>query len=335
VLRIVVFAACLLILAAVGYAWQMVGAAGPALPLRLLGDYPLSGNATRFDYASMDDEDGILWLAHMGDGSVEAFDVKVDRVVRTVPLAANASVRGILAARGRVYAAAQGLGAVVVLEASSGRRVATVPAGDVDGLAYDPVTQRVFVSDESGGRDIVIDARSNERAGSVTLGGEAGNTQYDGGSRHIVVGVQTRNELAEIDPSSLTIVRRYPLPGCRFAHSVAVDAEARAAYVGCQQNARLVRLDLRNGRVTDSGPVGVGVDVLSLDAPHHQLYVASESGIVSVYDVANGGLKRIAQAFLALHAHVVAVDPDTHRVYFPLQNVGGKPVLRVMEPSER
>jgi hypothetical protein len=54
--------------------------------------------------------------------------------------------------------------------------------------------------------------------------------------------------------------------------------------------------------------------------------------VVSVYDVAAGRLERIAQAYLELHAHVVAVDPATHRVYFPLQSVGGKPVLRVMEP---
>ena len=31
------------------------------------------------------------------------------------------------------------------------------------------------------------------------------------------------------------------------------------------------------------------------------------------------------------HAHTVCVDPDTHLVYFPLQNVNGHPVLRIME----
>jgi DNA-binding beta-propeller fold protein YncE len=331
--RIVVLAASVLILAAVSYAWETVGAGGPELPLRFVGDYPLTGNATRFDYASMDNASGILWLAHMGDGAVEAFDVRANRVTRTIPLASNASVRGILAARGRIYAAAQGLDSVVVLDASTGRRLATVRAGDVDGLAYDAATQRVFVSDESGGRDAAIDTRTNTTVGAVPLGGEAGNTQYDRASGHIFVGVQTRNELAEIDPSSLTVIRRYRLTGCRSSHSVAIDADARAVYIACQQNMRLVRLDLRSGRIRGSGPVGVGVDVLALDAARHRLYVASESGIVSVYDVSSGGLKRVAQAFLALHAHVVAVDPSSHRVYFPLQNVGGRPVIRVMEPN--
>ncbi|MEA2718666.1 MAG: hypothetical protein QOJ39_530 [Candidatus Eremiobacteraeota bacterium] len=320
-------------IAGIVYAWQTVGAVGPGLPLRLVGDFPLTGGTTRFDYASMDAARGTIWLAHMGDGSVEAFDVKSNRVTLTVPISPSASVRGVLAARGNVYAAAQGLSSIVVLDGRRGKRLATVPAGDVDGLAYDPVTQRVFVSDESGGKVTVIDARTNTRIGAVDLGGEAGNTVYDPVSHHVFTGVQTRDELAEIEPAALTIVRRYALAGCNSSHSVVVGAEQRAAYVGCQHNVRVVRLDLRTAKVDGSGGAGIGVDVLALDPELHRLYVASESGVVSVYDVADRRFQRIAQAFVHLDAHVVAVDPATHRVYFPLQNAGGRPVMRVMEPQ--
>ena len=331
--RVAIIAVIVLAVVAVTYAWLTVGAVGPELPLRLVGDYPLTGNATRFDYASMDAARGAIWVAHMGDGSVEAFDVKSNRVSLTVAISPAASVRGVLAARGHVYAAAQGLGSVVVFDGRDGKRLAAVPAGDVDGLAYDPMTQRIFVSDEGGGKDTVIDARTNALLGAVELGGEAGNTVYDPVSHHLFVGVQTRDELAEIDPARLKVVRRYPLPGCSSSHSVLVDAEERAAYVGCQHNVRLVRLDLRTGKVEGSGGAGIGVDVLALDPRLHRLYAASESGVVSVYDVAGGRFRRVAQAFVHLNAHVVAVDAATHRVYFPLQNVGGRPVMRVMEPK--
>jgi DNA-binding beta-propeller fold protein YncE len=330
--RALIVAALVAVAGALAYVWQSAGATGPALPLRIVGDFPLTGTASRFDYASLDIDRPVLWLAHMDDGSVEAFDLKTNRVTLTVPISPNASVRGILAARGKVYVSAQGLRAVVVLDSSSGRRLATVTAGDVDGLAYDPRTGRVFVSDEGGGRDVVIDARTDKALGEVRLGGEAGNTQYDAVSQHVFVGVQTRDELAEIDPVTLTVVRRYALPGCLSSHSVALDPPARAAYVGCQDNARLVRLDLRTGRVTGSRGAGIGVDVLALDPGLHRLYAGSESGVVSVYDVAHARFERIAQAYLEVHAHAVAVDPATHRVYFPLQSVGGKPMMRVLDP---
>lgn len=311
--------------------WRDVGATDGALPVRFVRDVPLTGGATRFDYASVDPRRHLLWLAHMGDGAVEAFDTRTDRVRATIAIAPNASVRGIVVGRDKVYASAQGLGAVVVLDAGSGKRIATIPAGDVDGIAYDTNAQRIFVSDESGARDVVIDARTDRAIGQIPLGGEAGNTQYDPVSRHVFVGVQTRDELAELDPLALKVLHRYRLSGCRSSHSVAIDSTERAAYVGCQLNARLVRLDLRTGRVTASGGVGIGIDVLALDPALHRLYVGSESGIVSVYDVASGGLRRVAQAFLATNAHVIAVNAATHRVYVPLQNVAGRPVLRELD----
>jgi hypothetical protein len=33
------------------------------------------------------------------------------------------------------------------------------------------------------------------------------------------------------------------------------------------------------------------------------------------------------------HAHTVSVDPMTHLVYFPLENVEGHPLLRIMQPA--
>jgi len=30
------------------------------------------------------------------------------------------------------------------------------------------------------------------------------------------------------------------------------------------------------------------------------------------------------------HAHAVSVDPKTHLIYFPLENVNGKPLLSMM-----
>jgi len=43
-------------------------------------------------------------------------------------------------------------------------------------------------------------------------------------------------------------------------------------------------------------------------------------------------LVKIGESRLAPGAHSVAVNLQTHDVYFPLQNVGGRPVLRVMRP---
>ena len=82
-------------------------------------------------------------------------------------------------------------------------------------------------------------------------------------------------------------------------------------------------------RVTATYPVGRGPDVLAFDPVWRRLYVAAESGVVTVFDEMGTRLKLVGE-IKAPHAHSVAVDPDTHRVYLPLQNIDGRPVLRIL-----
>lgn len=302
-------------------------------PLRAVADIPLSGGASRLDYASFDSSENVLFVAHMGAGQVVAVDTARGRLIATID--GTPTVRGVLAVPQlhRVYAAAQGTGEVVVIDERRLRVAARIrEAGDVDGLAFDPSTNRVFVSDESGGNNVVIDASTNNIVKKIDLGGEAGNTQYDGGSGHIFVAVQTRNELVEIDPRSLAIIGRYGLSGCEHDHGVAIDAMQRAVYVACEGNDALVKMDLRSHRVVARSTVGSGPDVLAIDPGLHRLYVASESGTVSVFDIGRAEQVKLGQALFAPHAHVVAVDPRTHKVFFPLQDIGGRPVLRIANP---
>ena len=46
---------------------------------------------------------------------------------------------------------------------------------------------------------------------------------------------------------------------------------------------------------------------------------------------ADRGVTELGRGFVGPNAHSVAVDPATHRVYFPLADVGWRPVLRVMD----
>src|SRR5437879_3204530 len=50
---------------------------------------------------------------------------------------------------------------------------------------------RLFVSDEAGGTDTVIDVRANRVVQEIALGGDAGNTEYDSVSYRVFVAVQT------------------------------------------------------------------------------------------------------------------------------------------------
>lgn len=330
-MRIAAFAAALAVLA------LPLAAQGSELPLRQVGaDIPLPGKANRFDYASVDPQRRLLFLAHLGSGMVTAVDLRTNRVVANVEDVP--AVHGVLAVPelGEVFASATGRNRLDVISEQTYRVMASAPAGTYpDGLAYARDTRELFISDESGRTETVVDTRTNLRIATIPLGGEVGNSQYDPISHEIFVDVQTLDEIAAIDPRTNKVVARYPLPqNCEDDHSLLIDAPARVAFVACDGNAKLLLVDMTDMHVLSVHDVGGDPDVLAFDPGLRRLYVASESGVVTVFALEGKELRLLGGKFLAHEAHSVAVDPATHLVYFPLQNVQGRGVLRVMSPAD-
>lgn len=304
-------------------------------PLRPVEDVPLTGRATRLDYQSLDQQTGRLYVAHLGDDVLTVFDVSTGKVVGDVKDLKH--VHGVLAVPElhRVYASATGTNELAVIDDQTLQVIARVPAGDYpDGVAYASKAKKIYVSDKHGKTDTVIDATNNRRVTTIQLGGGAGNTQYEAASDHVYVAVDGREELAEIDPDTDQVVGRYPLAGCRGAHGLYIDSEHRLAFAACEDNAKLVVFDLVVKKATAIHTVGDDPDVLAFDWGLNRLYVSAESGIISVFDERGRNLEKIGEGFFAPRAHTIAVDGRTHRVYLPLENVGGKPVLRIALPSD-
>jgi YVTN family beta-propeller protein len=275
-----------------------------------------------------------LYLAHLGDSVVTVFDTQRREVVKDIPKVSH--VHGVLAIPelGRVYASATGTDEVVAIDDGTLEITARVPAGHYpDGMAYAPRVHKLYVSDEHGNTETVIDVESNRRVATIALGGEVGNSQYDPVSKHIFANVQTLKQLVEIDPGTDRVVERIDLPDADENHGLLIEPEGRRAFIACEGNDRLLVLDLQTKKIIASFDVGKDPDVLAFDPGLHRVYVAGEAGVVSIFNAPVGQVSKIAEGFLGPHAHVVAVDPTTHQAYFPLMNLSGRSVLRITRPK--
>ena len=301
-------------------------------PLKIVADVPMPGAAVRFDYQSLDTESGRLYIAHMNADQVVVFDTATRKVVAN--LDGFTRVHGVLAApeMNRVFASVTGEHKVAAVDAKTLQTVAKVgPINYPDGIAFAPDQKRVFVSDEHGNTDAVIDAQNNSLLTKINLGGGAGNTVYDPTSGRILVAVHEKNDLAVIDPVKLEITARYPLPGLKEPHGISLDVANRLAFVAGAGNHTLAVVDLTTMKTLDTYPVGEDPDVLAFDPVLKLLYVSAESGDVWIYRETGKHLLAVGN-FVMPHAHTVCVDPKTHLVYFPLENVKGHPLLRIMAP---
>jgi DNA-binding beta-propeller fold protein YncE len=302
--------------------------------LRLVADIPLPGPAVRFDYQSVDTMANRLYISHMNAGELIVFNLisrSVEGTVGDLP-----KVTGVLAvpALGKIYVSVPGEHYVAVIDARTLRVQARLgEIGFPDGIAYAPDEKKLYVSDEAGGGELVIDCGSDRALTTIPIGGEAGNTVYDPGAKRILVAVQTRNEVVEIDPYTDRVTARHKWAGAAHPHGMAVDAVHRLLFVANERDASLLTVDLRSMKVLGRHRVGGDPDVLAFDPGLGRLYVASESGVVSVLTERDGGLVHDGNMVMA-HAHTIAVDPRTHLVYLPLSDVDGHPILRIMRAHE-
>ena len=312
------------------------GATGK-LPLKLVSEVPLPGGPTRFDYQDLDPGSGHLVLTHMNDGSVLVADLKDGSVLK--------ELKGIPLARGVVAAADVGIifvtsspDQLVLIDNRSLAEIKRVTTGrGPDGVAWDKTHKMVGVSDQQDGAlSIIPDSGSGVRK-QVKLGTDTGNVVYDAARGWFwvtVVAPSPPDQLVAVEPTTAKIAATLALRGCVGAHGLRIHPDGQSALIACEGNDMLARVDLGGAHAVATAKTGSGPDVLAIDPGLGWLYVAAESGDLTVFDLNKPGVTLVGHDHPGDHTHTVAVDPATHRVFFPIM-VGpkGTPVLRIMQPG--
>jgi DNA-binding beta-propeller fold protein YncE len=319
-----------------------------------IGDFSLGAASDRIDYQSLDPTTGRLYISQMGAGKLLVFDVAHEKLLAAIDGFPKTTGVLVVPDLHRVYSSVPGSGVIpnisvglgmVGLSAGSGKiaivdtrslqRVASVTGGVFpDGIAYDPKERRIFVSDELGGAIFVIDADTNLVVARIAAGAMVGNVRYDPVTRRVYAPLGRANKLAVIDPVSATLIQRLPLPGAGHPHGFAIAPGTAIGYVACDGNDRLLAVNLVTGMVLANRPVAHDPDVLAIDSGAHRLYVASESGNISTYNISTvASPMSLGEVFVGDDAHSVAVDPNTHLLYLPLADIGAKAVMRVLQPQ--
>ena len=194
---------------------------------------------------------------------------------------------------------------------------------------------KLYMTDLRGPSATVVDLRMNNRMTNIDLGGALGAVQYDPQTRRILMNVRSTNELAEIDPATDLVASRLKLSGGKTPHGLEIAPSARVAFVGCVDDAKLLVIDLDKWKVREEFVTAQAPDMLAFDEGLGMLYVGTESNNVSVFRLKGKDLDRLGDVEVGPNAHSVCVNSTTHEVYVPLENVNGKPTLRILAPPQQ
>jgi DNA-binding beta-propeller fold protein YncE len=317
-----------------------VSQAGPGsarLPLVPVADVLLPGGATRLDYQDIDPARGHLVVAHMNDNSVLILDLGSGSVVKE--LKGIPTARGIAVADdvGRIFVTSSP-NQLVIIDNSVLTEIARVTTGQApDGVGWDPVHKIVGVSDQRDGALSLIGGAGSGARTQIPLGTETGNVVFDpsrGWYWITVVPGSPPDQLVAVDPTTGKVMAKIGLPGCSGAHGLRLHPDGQSAFIACEDNSVLARVDLAGNKLVGTSATGDGPDVLSIDPGLGWLYVAAESGDVAVFDITRPGVVLLGHDHPGDNAHTVSADPATHRVFFPLMaGPNGNPMLRIMQPT--
>jgi DNA-binding beta-propeller fold protein YncE len=309
---------------------------GPRL-LVLMADAPLPGGATRFDYEDLDTTHGHLVVAHMNDGEVLILDLKDGSVLGRVPNVPTA--RGVIVAAdvGRIFVTSSP-NQLVIIDNTTFKVLNRVTTGrSPDGDGWDPMHKIVATSDQRDGALSLINNSGDGTRQQVKLGSETANVVFDASRGWFwITAVQSSppDQLIAVDPAAAKIMTTIDLPGCKGAHGLRLHPDGKSAFIACEDNDTLARVDLDGSHAVTTSATGSGPDVLSIDASLGWLYVAAESGDLTVFDINKPGVVLVGHDQPGNNSHSVAADPATHRVFFPLKSgPNGGPVMRIMHPT--
>jgi DNA-binding beta-propeller fold protein YncE len=257
--------------------------AEPPHPLVLTEAIPTPGVQGRFDHFGFDGKNQ-LFVAALGDNSVEVIDISARLRARSIP--------GIPNPQGVVFAAdlkklfvASSKGKLRIFDGSSFDLIKEIDFhGDVDNLRYDPATHRVYVGfgeDETGAIGMV-DANSNERLPEeYKLGAHPESFQLESAGPNIYVNLPDLKQIAAINRKTGGVTR-WPLT-LEHNFPMALDEADHRLFVATHEPARMAVLDTNSGKMIVELPCVQDADEVYFDSARKRIYVPGGEGYISVF----------------------------------------------------
>ena len=251
--------------------------------LRPSGSIAMPGVEGRIDHLSIDLEGNRLFVAALGNNTMEVIDTKQMR--------SSASVRGLhepqgiryLPDRRRVVVANGGDGSAVFFDGASLARLGTGKfSGDADNVRYDPDAHRVYVGYGSGALGILdTDGRI---LGTLRLGAHPESFQLEASGPRIFINVPSVGHVAVVDRQKGTVTATWPVSGAGANYPMALDETNHRLFLGCRSPARLLVYDTATGRQTTTVDIVGDTDDLFYDAARRRIYVLGGAGAITVID---------------------------------------------------
>jgi DNA-binding beta-propeller fold protein YncE len=235
----------------------------------------------RIDHLDIDLDSGRLFVAALGNNTVEVVDLPTGRrSARLEHLREPQGVAYVPEAR-RLFVASGASGRVDVFAGNTLSPVGHVDAlEDADNIRYEPVSGRVYVG--YGSALAVLEAPTMQLLSRIKLAGHPESFQLEGSGSRIFVNVPDAQQIAVVDRKRGSVVATWDLGEMRANFPMALDDLKHRLFVATRRPAALLVFDTESGTRIASVPIGGDGDDLFFDGERQRIYAICGEGLITV-----------------------------------------------------
>jgi DNA-binding beta-propeller fold protein YncE len=326
--------ACAIVMLLVGAGVGLCQAPAPS-PLRLERTIPLPGVKGRIDHLAYDAENQRLFVAALGNNTVEIIDLKSGKAAHTI--SGLAEPQGVLyePERKRLWIANGNDGKVRIFDALTFQPQQSIDLGDdADNIRRDTITGRIFVGYGKGG--VAVFDPDGNKVGDIKVDAHPESFQLEKNGPRMFVNLPGSKKVAVIDRSKSAVVTSWPTDDAQSNFPMALDEADGRLFLVCRKPAVLLVLDTRSGAVVAKLPTVGDSDDVFYDQERKRIYVSGGEGAIAVYQQKDADhYNEIARLEAVKGARTSLFVPELSRLFLAVRQEGeNAAAIRVYEVTK-
>jgi len=292
--------------------------------LRVTQTIALPGVLRRIDHLAVDATSKRLFVAALGNGSLEVVDLASGTRATSVSGLKEPQGVAFAPATHRIVVAMRG-GGITTLDDKSYATVARVPElPDADNLRYEASTSKVYVGYGEGAL-AVFDPRGASLGAKIELGAHPESFQLEERGPRIFVNVPDKHQVMVVDRTSGAVIEHVAVNRYDDNYPMSLDEAGQRLFVGVRRPAAVLVFDTKSLKQIAAVPCVGDVDDLFFDAHRNRIYVIGGEGYLDVLDAApNAKYRRIQRIATRAGARTGLWSSELDRLFVALPNHGGQ-----------
>jgi len=293
--------------------------------LRLVGRTELPKYTGDFDHFEVDLKGNRLFLAAEDHNTLEVFDLKTGKLLKTIEGFDTPHGLLYLAEKNRlIVTQSGGDGMTKVVDATTYKIVDTIKlTPGADAFGYDPSRKRMWIA--TGGKDAKmtesflseVDVETGKHFGDIKFDTEKIEAMaIEQNGNRLYINVTGKNYMAVIDKEKRTVIATWPIKEAEQNAPLAFDEPNHRLFVVTRKPGKLIIVNADTGASIASFKAPERTDQVFFDKETRRIYVLGGEGYIGVFQQKDADhYEELAHVHSAVGAKTGLLVPELKRLY--------------------